>query len=138
VAVTQKRGIRFRRIQRKVVSTDPQRQAILSRLRVTLRHLPQNGVLLFFDVKLVAVKRYGGYRWTREARPVLPRQQKTRGFFYPFLLYDVRRGKVHWAFSPGKTPSTSVISCAMSDVGTRKRRFGSPLTRIARTRASHA
>lgn len=66
------------------------------------RHLPKNGVLLFFDIKPVAVKTYGGYRWTREKRPVLPRQQKTRGFFYLLLLYDVRSGKVHWAFSPGK------------------------------------
>jgi transposase len=75
----------------------------LSRLRAVYRHLPKNGLLIFFDIKTVVVKAYGGYCWTRDKRPTLRRQQKTRGRFYLFLIYDVRSGKVHWAFMPGKS-----------------------------------
>jgi len=102
VARAQKRGICFRRIQRKLVSSDPQRPAIRARIRWRWRHLPPKGVLLFFDVKPVAVKAYGGSRYTSAKRLILEKRQKTRGRFYVFLMYDVHTGKVHWAFYPGK------------------------------------
>lgn len=59
-------------------------------------------MLLFFDVKCIPVKAYGGRRYTTAKGLVLPRPQKTRGKFYLFLLYEVNRGQVHWAFRPGK------------------------------------
>jgi len=74
----------------------------LARIRAVWRHLPPDGRLLFFDVKPVTVKAYGGARYTAQARLVLGRGQKIRGRFYLFLLYDVASGKVHWAFLPGK------------------------------------
>lgn len=93
----------FRRVQRKLVSQDPQRPAILARLRWIFRHLPTGGHLLFFDVKPIAVKAYGGRRYTSAKRLVLLRNQKTRGRFYLFLSYDAVSGKVHWMFLPGKS-----------------------------------
>lgn len=74
----------------------------MRRIRAHWQHLPPKGVLLFFDVKVVAVKAYGGRRYTTARRLVLPRNQKTRGKFYLFLLYEVNRGRCHWAFYPGK------------------------------------
>lgn len=59
-------------------------------------------MLLFFDVKVVPVRAYGGRRYTSAQRLVLPRNQKTRGKFYLFLLYEVNRGRCRWAFYPGK------------------------------------
>ena len=50
----------------------------------------------------ITVKAYGGRRYTRAKRLVLRRNQKTRGRFYLFLLYEVNQGRVHWAFYPGK------------------------------------
>ena len=85
-------------MQRKLVSHDPQRNAILARIRAVWRHLPRNGVLIFFDIKPIAVKAYGGRRYTSAKRLVLERYQKTRGFFYLFALYDVKQGRVRWAF----------------------------------------
>jgi hypothetical protein len=102
VAGAEKRGINLRRIQRKLISTDPQRPAILARIRWRWRHLPAEGVLLFFDVKPVVVKAYGGRPYTSKKRLVLERRQKTRGLFYLFLSYDLHSGRVHWAFYPGK------------------------------------
>ena len=66
-----KRGFVFRRVQRKRSRPDPQRQAILARIRYLWRHRPRQGLLLFFDVKVIPVKAYGGRRYTREktARP---------------------------------------------------------------------
>lgn len=58
---------------------------------------------MFFDVKPVFVKAYGGRRWTSEKRLVLPKQQRTRGQFYLFLLYDVGSGRVRWRYLPGKS-----------------------------------
>jgi transposase len=95
----------LRRVQRKLLSTDPQRPAILSRIRQIWNHLPTTGVLLFFDVKPVFVKAYGGRRYSSAPRLVLPRQQKTRGKFYVFAAYDVRTGRVRWAFLEGKSSS---------------------------------
>lgn len=91
------------RIQRKLISTDPQRLAILSRLRGVWRRLPADGVLLFFDVKPVYVKAYGGRCWTSAQRLVLPKQQRTRGKFYLFLAYDVSTGRRRWAYLDGKS-----------------------------------
>jgi len=74
----------------------------LARIQALWRHLPPGGRLLFFDVKPVTVKAYGGARYTAEHRLILGRPQKIRGRFYLFLEYDVASGKVHWAFLPGK------------------------------------
>ena len=82
-------------------------RAVASVLQVESRSLPlavlKNGELIFFDVKPVAVKAYGGYYWTRDKRPVLELKQKTRGRFYLLLAYEARSGKVHWAFMPRKS-----------------------------------
>lgn len=102
MAGAEKRGINLRRIQRKLISSDPQRPAILARIRWRWRHLSQHGVVLFFDVKPVVVKAYGGRQYTAKKRLVLERRQKTRGLFYLFLSYDLQSGRVHWAFYPGK------------------------------------
>jgi len=64
--------------------------------------LPAAGRLLFFDVKPIAVKAYGGRRYTAAKRLVLSRAQTTRGFFYLFLCYDAVSGQVHWRYLPGK------------------------------------
>jgi transposase len=93
----------LRRVQRKLVSTDPQRLAILSRIRWVWQHLPKDGVLLFFDVKPVFVKAYGGCRYTSAPRLVLPKPQRTRGHFYLFGAYDVATGRRRWAFMEGKS-----------------------------------
>lgn len=74
----------------------------MARIRRVWRHLPRGSVLLFFDVKPVTVKAYGGRRYTSAKELVLPLRQKTRGKFYLFLLYEVGSGKVHWAFRPAK------------------------------------
>lgn len=63
--------------------------------------------MLFFDIQPIAVKAYGGRRYTSAKRLVLERHQKTRGFFYLFALYDVQSGRVRWAFYPSKD-STAV------------------------------
>jgi hypothetical protein len=75
---------------------------ILHRLRAWWRHRPRHALLAFFDVQPITVKAYGGRRYTMAQRLVLARDQKTRGRFYLFLLYEVNRGLVHWAFFPGK------------------------------------
>ena len=75
----------------------------MSRLRLIWRHLPRRGVLLFFDVKPIAVKAYGGRRYTSAKQLVLAKQQKTRGRFYLFLAYEVNTGRMHWAYLAGKS-----------------------------------
>jgi hypothetical protein len=90
-------------VQRKLLSQDPQRPAILVRLRWIFGHLPTGGHLLFFDIKPIAVKAYGGRRYTSAKRLVLVRNQKTRGRFYLFVSYDAVSGQVHWMFLPGKS-----------------------------------
>ena len=55
-------------------------------------------MLLFFDVKPVTVKAYGGRRFTSAKRLILERRQKTRGRFYLFALYDVQHGRVRWRY----------------------------------------
>lgn len=96
-------GIRFQRVQRKLISHDPQRQAILYRIRRVFKHLPPEGVLLFFAIKPVTVKAYGGRRFSSAKRLVLPRSQKTRGRFYLFMSYDVKSGRVRWHYDHAKS-----------------------------------
>lgn len=96
-------GIRFQRVRRKLISQDPQRQAILYRIRRVFKHLPPEGVLLFFDVKPITVKAYGGRRFSSAKRLVLQRYQKTRGRFYLFLSYDVKSGRVRWHYDHAKS-----------------------------------
>jgi hypothetical protein len=98
----QKRGFRLRRVRRKLLGDDPQRSAILRRLRQQWRQRPRGGVFVFFDVQPITVKAYGGRRYTRQQRLVLARNQKTRGRFYLFTLYEVNHGRTRWAFFPGK------------------------------------
>ncbi len=57
---------------------------------------------MFFDVKPIAVKAYGGRRYCSTSRLSIDRKQKTRGFFYLFVSYDVKTGKRFWALMPGK------------------------------------
>jgi hypothetical protein len=57
--------------------------------------------MVFFDVKPVTVKAYGGRRWSSK-RLVLRKYQKTRGRFYLFALYDVKQGRVRWRDYQGK------------------------------------
>lgn len=64
--------------------------------------MPRAGRLLFFDIKPIAVKAYGGRRYTAAQRLVLARHQKTRGRFYLFMCYDAVSGQAHWRFLPGK------------------------------------
>jgi transposase len=59
-------------------------------------------VLLFFDVKAISVKAYGGRCYCQGRAPVQPRPQKTRGRFCLFSLYETNRGRVRWGFMPGK------------------------------------
>jgi transposase len=89
-------------VQRKQISTDPRRHAILARIRACWRHRPRGGVLLFFDAQPITVKAYGGRRYTRASRLVLSSRQKTRGRFYLFTTYAFNSGRTHWAFYPSK------------------------------------
>jgi transposase len=59
--------------------------------------------MVFFDIQPIAMKAYGGRRYTSAKRLVLERYQKTRGFFYLFAVYDVKAGRVRWAFYPAKS-----------------------------------
>jgi len=74
----------LRHVQRKLISHDPRRRAILAWIRAVWRRLPRRDGIFFFDIKPIAVKAYGGYRYTSAKRLVLERYQKTRGFFYLF------------------------------------------------------
>jgi transposase len=89
-------------VRRKLLSTDPQRPAILRRLKGLWRHRRRGSLLAFFDVQPITVKAYGGRRYSREKELILQAKQKTRGRFYLFLLYEVNHGRVRWAFFPGK------------------------------------
>lgn len=93
----------LRTIERRIVSHDPRRRAILARIRHAWRHLPRRGVLLFFDVQPIAVKAYGGRKFTSARKLVLDKKQKTRGFFYLFTAYEVNTGRRRWAFYDGKS-----------------------------------
>lgn len=90
--------IRFQRVRRKLISQDPQRRAILRQIKYVFTHLPPDGVLLFFDVQPIAVKAYGGRRFSSAKRLVLDRRQKIRGYFYLFVAYDATSGRVYWRY----------------------------------------
>jgi hypothetical protein len=92
----------LRRVRRKLLSNDPQRRAILRRLKGLWRHRRRGSLLAFFDVQPITVKAYGGRRYTRAKQLILEAKQKTRGRFYLFLLYEVNHGWVRWAFFAGK------------------------------------
>jgi hypothetical protein len=62
-------------------------------------------VLLFFDIKPITVKAYGGRRFSSAKKLVLPRYQKTRGRFYLFLSYEVKSGRVRWRYEYSKNSS---------------------------------
>jgi DDE superfamily endonuclease len=64
--------------------------------------------MLFFDVQPIPVKAYGGRRYTTAKGLVLERRQKTRGFLYLFALYDVKAGRVRWAFLSHKNSQAVV------------------------------
>jgi hypothetical protein len=70
--------------------------------------------MLFLDVQPIAVKAYGGRRYTSAQRLVLERHQKTRGFFYLFALYDVKAGRVRWAFLASK--NAGALACFLRRV----------------------
>jgi len=89
-------------VERKLRSRDPRRPAILAQIRWICRHLPAKGILLFLDEQPIAVKAYGGRRYSSRRRLVLDSRQKTRGRFYLFVIYDAQSGRIHWAFLPGK------------------------------------
>jgi hypothetical protein len=55
-------------------------------------------VWLFVDEQLIAVKAYGGWRYTTAKRLIVERRQKTRGRFYWFAVYEVNTGRRRWAF----------------------------------------
>lgn len=93
----------FHRVQRKLICHDPQRPAILRRLRFIWRHLPPEGVLVFFDVQPITIKAYGGRRYSGAKEVVLERRQKIKGRFYLFGLYEVNTGRLRWAFMAGKS-----------------------------------
>jgi hypothetical protein len=81
----------------------------LARIGAVWRHRPRSGVLVFFDEQPIAVKAYGGRRYTLAQHLEIPRNQKTRGLFQLFGLYEVNRGRVRWAFHPDKN-SAAVAS----------------------------
>lgn len=99
---SEKKGLKFQRVVRKFTGQDPRRVAILARIGSVFRHLPPSGLLLFFDVQPIAVKAYGGRRYSSQEKLILERGQKTRGFFYLFAAYNVTTGRVLWSFMPGK------------------------------------
>lgn len=64
--------------------------------------MPSNGLFFFFDVQPIAVKAYGGQKWTTEKALILAKNQKTKGMFYLFLVYEAKTGIVLWAFYRSK------------------------------------
>jgi DDE superfamily endonuclease len=98
----QKRGICLRRVLRKLLSNDPQRRALLRRLKRLWRQRRRGRLLAFFDAQPITVKASGGRRYTPAKQRILTAQQQTRGRFYLFTRYEVKHGWVRWAFFPGK------------------------------------
>jgi len=91
---------------------------------------PQGTVLLFFDVKPVAVKAYGGRRYSKK-RLVLSRGQKTYGLFYLLVAYEYNSGRRLWGFYPGK--SSKYVCHFFKKV---RRRYGKRKLRLAVDRDS--
>ena len=96
----EKGGYTLRRIERKLLSDDPNRPVILHRLRSWWRHRPRGAILAFFDIQPITVKAYGGRCYTTAKRLVLQRNQKTRGRFY---LLPALRGEP-WSRPLGLLP----------------------------------
>jgi hypothetical protein len=92
--------------------------------------MPRGGVLLFFDVKPVAIKAYGGRRYSKK-RLVLARGQKTYGLIYLFVAYEYNSGRRLWSFFPGKS---SKYVCAF--VKKIRSRYGQRKLRLALDRDS--
>jgi transposase len=89
----------LRRIKRKVYTEDPHRQVILARIAWAIRHLPPGAVVLFMDEKgPITVKRYGGSVWTTAKRVIMHKNQKTRGKFYLFGVYELFSGHTRWRY----------------------------------------
>jgi hypothetical protein len=87
-------------------------------------------ILLFFDVKPVAVKAYGGRCYSKK-RLVLARGQKTYGLFYLFVAYEYNSGRRLWGFYAGKS---SLFVCHF--VKKIRRRYGKRKLRLAVDRDS--
>lgn len=131
-----KNDFHFRRVQRKLLSPDPQRPAILARIPGVFRHLPTAGHLLFFDVKPVAVKSYGGRRYTSAKRLVLARNQKTCGRFYLFVSKMPKMDKCIGCFYLAKAPNMLLNFYITSTNGILMFLFGLFLIRIVLIPAS--
>lgn len=58
---------------------------------------------MYFDEQSIAVKAYGGRRYTSAKHLILERAQKIRGMFYLFGAYEVNTGRRRWAFHNHKT-----------------------------------
>jgi hypothetical protein len=86
--------------------------------------------LLFFDVKPVAIKAYGGRRYSKR-RLVLSRAQKTHGPFYLFVAYEYNSGRRVWGFYPGK--SSGYVRRSLKKV---RSRYGRRKLRLAVDRDS--
>lgn len=71
-------------------------------------------MLLFFDEQPIAVKAYGGRRYTGAKRLILERAQKTRGVFYLFVAYEVNTGRRRWAFYDHKR--SHEVCCFMGQI----------------------
>ena len=98
-AIAEKNDLHLRRIKRKVYTEDPRRKAILARIAWAIRHLPPGAVVLFMDEKgPITVKRYGGFIWTTAKRVIMHKNQKTRGKFYLFGVYEFFSGHTRWRY----------------------------------------
>jgi hypothetical protein len=81
-------------------------------------------------VKPVAVKAYGGRRYSRK-RLVLSLGQKTYGLFYLFVAYEYNTGRRLWGFYPGK--SSRHVCHFFQKI---RRRYGTRKLRLALDRDS--
>lgn len=71
-------------------------------------------MLLFFDEQPIAVKAYGGRRYTTAKRLILERKQRTRGMFYLFVIYEVNTGRRRWACYDHK--SSVEVGCFLEQI----------------------
>jgi transposase len=91
---------------------------------------PRGSVLLFFDVKPVAIKAYGGRSYSKK-RLVLSRGQKTYGLIYLFVAYEYNTGRRLWGFYPGK--SSKYVCAFLKKI---RSRYGKRKLRLALDRDS--
>jgi len=87
-------------------------------------------VLLFFDVQPIAIKAYGGRRYSKK-RLVLSRAQKTYGLIYLFVAYEYNSGRRLWGFYHGK--SSKYVCAFLKKV---RSRYGKRKLRLALDRDS--